>query len=222
MERPFLTKMCAVSGMCAASLDIPIITVIGELRPHYSSLERYASVLGVTGKPYAMIVSGWWILYGILLVIFSIGLLRSMERKNPLRWVGPVLIMIFGIFDGVGSGIFPCDPGCAGKTAIGRMHHVVSIVGTVALLPAPLFMWLAWREDHRWKSYGRFTIVVQAAAVVFFFALGSARLDVVVAYFGKIEGLLQRMLYLVYYVWMIPVGVRLFRLADGNEINLRK
>ncbi len=63
------------------------------------------------------------------------------------------------------------------------------------------------------KSYTLFTIVVQAVAAVFFIALASARNDAAAAYFGKIAGLLQRMLYLIFYVWMILVGIRLFLLV---------
>jgi energy-converting hydrogenase Eha subunit A len=213
MQRPRLTKMFAVFGICAATLDIPIIIAIGELRPHYNSLVRFASALGITGKPYAMIISGWWIAYGVMLCLFAVGLLLSMRREIRLWWVGPLLIMIFAIFDGIGSGIFPCDIGCEGKTIIGMMHHVVSTVGTAALLPAPLFMWRVWRKDHRWKRYILFTITVQAVAVVVFIALASARIDLAAASLGKIAGLLQRMFYFIFYLWMILVGVRLFSLA---------
>jgi len=83
--------------------------------------------LGITGKPYAMIISGWWIPYGVMLSLFSIGLLWS---------------------------------------------------------------------------------------VVFFIAPASAKIDAAAAYFGKVAGLLQRMLYLILYVWMILVGLRLFLLTD--------
>jgi hypothetical protein len=213
MEKPRLTKLFTVLGICAASLDIPIINAIGGLRPHYNGLERFASALGITGKPYAMIISGWWIAYGFMLSLFAIGLLWSTKREIGLWWMGPLLIMIFAVFDGIGSGIFPCDTGCAGKTLIGKMHHIVSTIGTVALLPAPIFMWRVWRKDHRWTRYVSFTIVIQAVAIVVFIALASARIDPVAACLGKIAGLLQRMLYFIFYIWMIFIGIRLLLLA---------
>ncbi len=216
MNKTGLIRAFSLLGMCAALLDIPIISLIGLLHPHYSSIERFASVLGITGKPYSMIISGWWILYGTMIVLFSCGLLLTTGKEYKFWWIGALLIMIFGAFDGIGSGVFPCDQGCAGKTLVGKIHHVVSTVGTVALLPAPFFMWLAWRHDASLKGYRTFTLVIQVVGALFFIALILNKSEVVSAYFGKVGGLLQRLFYLVYYVWFIALGLKLFRsVKDG-------
>jgi hypothetical protein len=204
-------------GICAALLDIPIISLIGLLRPHYNSIERFASVLGITGKPYSMIISGWWILYGTMIVLFACGLMWSMGKEHRFWWLGSLLIMIFGAFDGIGSGVFPCDQGCIGETLVGMTHHFVSTVGTSALLPAPLFMWLAWKHESLWKSYRPFTMVIQIAGALLFIALVLNKSEVVSAHFGKIGGLLQRMFYFVYYVWFIVLGLKLFRSAPDSS-----
>jgi hypothetical membrane protein len=216
LNKTGLIRAFSLLGICAALLDLPVISIIGLLRPHYDPIERFASVLGITGRPYSMIISGWWILYGTLIVLFSCSLLWTTGKEYRYWWMGALLIMIFGAFDGIGSGVFPCDQGCAGKTLVGKIHHVVSTVGTVALLPAPLFMWLAWRHDPFWWRCRTFTLVIQVVGALFFIALILGKSEVVSAYFGKVGGLLQRMFYLVYYVWFIALGLKLFRSVNDG------
>ena len=213
MEKTGLIRTCSLLGIFASLLDIPIISIIGLLRPHYNGIERFASVLGITGRPYAMIISGWWVLYGIMIVVFGWGLLWLMEKEHRLWWLGPLLIMMFGAFDGIGSGIFPCDPGCAGETLVGKMHHIVSTVGTSALLPAPFFTWLVWRRDPSCRIRRAFTAVIQMVGVLLFIALVLGKSEVVSAHLGRIGGLLQRMFYCTYYVWFCALGLTLFRSA---------
>jgi hypothetical protein len=99
----FFIRLFALLGICAAPLDIVVILTVGALRPKYNGITSFASLLGVPGTPYAMLISGWWFLYGFMLVFFAVGLLCSMPRDSRVRWIGPLLIAIFGIFDGIGS-----------------------------------------------------------------------------------------------------------------------
>jgi hypothetical protein len=213
LRRVFFTRLFALLGICAVTLDILFILTIGMLRSTYNGISTAASLLGVPGTPYARVISGWWILYGIMLVCFAIGLLWSMTKDNVLRWTGPTLIAIFGIFDGIGSAVFPCDPGCTGLTASARMHVLVSAIGIVALIPSPFFCWLSWRRDPRWRGVRRFSMVIQIAAVVLLLILLSARVEGVADFLNPLGGLLQRLLYTLYYLWLVSVGVNMYRLS---------
>jgi hypothetical protein len=123
------------------------------------------------------------------------------------------LVAAFGLFDGIGSALFPCDPGCAGVTVTGKAHVLVSAIGTAALVPAPFFCWLGWRADQRWKTIRRFSWIVQIAAILLLIFLLLARLKGVADYLNDFGGLFQRLVYTVYYIWLVPVGVRMYRLA---------
>jgi hypothetical protein len=209
----FFIRFFALMGICAAPLDIIFILAVGMLRSSYNGITSAASLLGVPGTPYAGLISGWWFVYGSMLGLFAAGLLWSMPTTSRVRWIGPLLIAIFGLFDGIGSGLFPCDPGCAGVTLTGKVHVLVSAVGTTALVPAPFFCWLGWRADQRWKAIRTFSWFVQIAAMLLSIFLLLARLEGVADYLNGFGGLLQRLLYTVYYIWLVPVGVRMYRLA---------
>jgi len=105
--RVFLVRLFALLGICAAPLDILFILIIGALRPKYNDIASFAILLGIPGTPYARLISVWWFLYGIMLVLFAVGLLSSMPGDSKVRWIGPFLIAVFGIFDGIGSAVFP-------------------------------------------------------------------------------------------------------------------
>jgi hypothetical protein len=206
-----LAKAGAVCGLCAALLDLPITALFAQLQPGYNRLESYSSVLGATGSPNGRLISAWWVLYGVLLVLFCYSLLRSSSRKGWRRWPGPLLLLVFALGDGIGSGVFRCDPGCAGLAARARMHLLVSAIGSLALVPAPLFMWNAWRDDRRWRRYLPFTLAVQAVGLIPLVGLGLAETRATGLFAGT-SGLFQRLFLLTYYVWIAAVAVKLLRL----------
>jgi hypothetical protein len=212
-RKVFFIRLSALMGIVAAPLDILFILAVGMLRSNYNGITSVASLLGVPGTPYAGLISSWWFLYGSMLVFFAVGLLWSMPAAHRVRWIGPLLIATFGLFDGIGSALFPCDPGCAGVSLTGKAHVLVSAVGTTALVPAPFFCWLGWRADQRWKAIRTFSWFVQIGAILLLIFLLLARLKGVADYLNGYGGLLQRLLYAVYYIWLVPIGVRMYRLA---------
>jgi hypothetical protein len=216
VRKAFFIRLFALLGIFAAPMDILFILTIGALRSNYNLLASYASLLGVPGTPYSKIISVWWFIYGIMLVLFAVGLFRSMPRNSRVWWIGPILIAVFGIFDGIGSAIFPCDPGCVGKTLSGRMHLLVSTVGTAALVPIPLFCWLGLRREQRWKSIRMFSWIVQIVALIVMVGLLFAKIKGVADNLNNFGGLLQRLVYTVYYIWLVPVGVKLFNLSRSD------
>jgi hypothetical membrane protein len=102
-------KIASLCGICAV-LDLPIILILGEVHPRYDHFKDFASALGATGSPRAGLISTWWIVYGVMLSVFSYGLLRSMRKDRVLSAVGPLLIMIFAVGDYTrGKDAYDCE-----------------------------------------------------------------------------------------------------------------
>jgi hypothetical protein len=205
-----LIRAGALCGLCAALLDLPVIAVFAQLEPGYNRFESFASALGARGSPNGRLISAWWVVYGVLLVLFSLSLLRSSRPRTWLGWVGPLLVLIFAAGDGIGSGVFRCDPGCAGATPGARMHLLVSSIGSVALIPAPVFMWSTWRHEERWRGYRTFTLVIQGIGLLDIAALALAETREA-GFFAGNAGLFQRFFLLTYYVWIVGVALKLLR-----------
>ena len=90
-------------------------------------------------------------------------------------------------------------------------------VGTAALVPVPFFCWLGWRRDRRWKKIQSFTWIVQVAALLLMVVLLFAKVKGVADYLQEYRGLLQRLVYTVYYLWLVPVGVKLYRQTGAGK-----
>ena len=58
--------------------------------------------------------------------------------------------------------------------------------------------------------------IVQITAMLLLIFLLLARLEGVAAFLNAFGGLLQRLLYTVYYIWLVPIGVRMYRLAGTS------
>jgi hypothetical protein len=119
--------------------------------PGYNSIRQYVSEFGIIPGMTSVIVSVWWICFGLLLVLFAIGLNRSIAKSGRAYWLGPLLIALYGLLDSVGSGIFPMDPPGASATFSGIIHTLVSFLGITALIFSPLPLILRIKNDPHWK-----------------------------------------------------------------------
>lgn len=169
------------------------ITAAAATQSDYSHVRQFISELGETGRPHAVLVSAWWCAFSFLMSPFAIALARALPRGR-WRWGAAAAIVAFAVLSGVGSWLFPCDPGCKGETFFGMMHFVVNYLGTAAMVLSPLLLWLSTRRDAIWTGYSRFSMAMHMLLV---FSLGALAWS----YYGRglfpttlrpVQGLLQR------------------------------
>jgi hypothetical protein len=68
-----------------------------------------------------------------------------------------------------------------------------------------------------WKKIQSFTWIVQIAALPLMVVLLSARVKAAADYLQEYRGLLQRLVYTVYCLWLVPVGVKLYRQTGAGK-----
>jgi hypothetical membrane protein len=209
MSNDYLLKWLALCGFVGPILDITVPMLVGIFDPGYSPVRQFISELGVPGRPYAPLISIWFAIGGLLFVAFALGLYRGLPRTR-FSWVGPLLLATYGIFNGVGSGVFPCDPGCAGKTFSGQMHLTVSAIGYVSMVLVPFFVWVSIRNDRRWAGYAATTLIFQALGIGIFiwFAVVTGETSEPSSSVSIIGGV-QLLLLVVYYVWFMVIAYKL-------------
>jgi hypothetical membrane protein len=83
--------------------------ILGEYYPGYSQLKDTMSSLGVSCSPVSSEISIWWIIMGVLFIIFAFGLEKAFFNKGRYAKIAAGLIICYGLGEGIGSGVFKAD-----------------------------------------------------------------------------------------------------------------
>lgn len=202
-------RFLAACGLIPPLIDAMIVTLIGALHPDYSPVRDFISELGETGRRYSSLVSLWWCLLTFLYLPFAMALKQTLPT-HPAKWLLLLAIVAYSVLTGFGSWLFPCDPGCKGETFSAQMHFLLNYLGMLAMVMAPLFLWLILR--HSWSRFARFSLLMHIALVV------SLTLMAYV-YYGNgppavtlknSQGLLQRIFLGSYYLWSGAMAIALW------------
>ncbi len=206
------TRFVAWSGLAAAAgavLFIATIVLAGIRYPRYSHVDQMISELGGSGAPHPGIQNTGFVLFGIAVVAFAIGLMVDEGRVV----VGAVLIGALGLFGTTLEGVVHCDTGCLGKTDQGAAHLASGFVGFVAGVVGLFLLARRWRTDPNRADDARITRVFGWCALIglgLFVASGAAEAT-------QIDGLAQRIFVAPLLAWFISIGWRRYRAQQGHR-----
>ncbi len=194
-------SICGLVGPIAFGL---VTMAVASSRPGYSHLSQLASELGERGADNAIVMNVFaFSLLGLMLVGFAIGLKANL-RTGSLATAGAVLVPISGVAL-VGTGIFPCDPGCVDETATGVAHSILATAAAFAMMAGMVALSRSFWDDPAWRPL---------SALTFFLALLTLGLSAVygAGQASGFEGLLQKPSMGIPLAWVEIVAVRLVRL----------
>jgi len=111
---------------------------LGVLYTRYNFLNQSESYLGNSQSPVSVYMNAWELLFCLLLVIFAMAVKKS--RFNKGKWIAAFiwLIIVYGVGEGAGSGLFPYDFVGDELTLSGYLHSFFSGIGIAALIIIPL------------------------------------------------------------------------------------
>ena len=127
-------KIFIISGMLIPVTYIFMYVLGGALRPGYNHIADSVSELLSPGAPNRGLITSIDLVYGILHILFGIGVLnfiRGTEQKSLIGNIGAWMIIGVGIAI-IGTAIFPQDAVGAPPTFQGKIHLIL-VFG--ALLP---------------------------------------------------------------------------------------
>jgi hypothetical protein len=207
-----LIVVAAVAGLMAFIGDFLVTFVLGFFYLDYNHLELVMSELGTSQSPVAFWVGLWWVVFGILIVVFAVGFATSVASGNRWGLVAAVLIALFGLGAGVAAGVFPMDSAGEGATVAGGLHDALAGTGFCAIALVPLASLAVFRRRGTpattWFPVGAF--VLGLAVFVLFVASEDVPASAgVLAY----TGLWQRLFLLIHYAYLSVIAVRMMRLA---------
>jgi hypothetical membrane protein len=191
----------AWSGIAVFLIGTVGFLILGFLKPGYDPLVNTVSELGEASGVNAGVASALFIVVGALEAVFAVGLFIG-SKRSAAALVGMILLVVHGVFDSIGSGIFPCDAGGLYESFSGQMHFIVSVVGLVSLAPAPFFLWRSFVKEDRFAGG------VIGILAVFAVLMGIGAVAFNVSFFTEtLVGLTQRLIYYPYYIWTLLISL---------------
>jgi hypothetical membrane protein len=193
-EHAFLVKWLALCGIIAVLWYNLMIIIAGSLSQAYDHMHNSIFALGANGSPVAWFYNPLGpILYGVLIVLFSIGLYIGRAGR-----IGSFFLGISGIGEII-AGLFPLTFEASQPHFIGLLSVVV---GTILMLFA---FTVSMRRKDVWKSLWKYTLVTAIAFTVSFVVI---MLEV----FNFAAGLSERVLIWIAWLWILVIAYRLYRL----------
>jgi hypothetical protein len=117
---------------------------------------------------------GWlqvanFVLFGLTLIAFAVGLHRGVAHGGRGSRIGPALLILAGVAMVLAG--FKTDPDLSGgpQTWHGVIHGLAYFLFMFSLLPALFFLWWRLRRDPRWRGYALYTLITGVLYVFLFF-----------------------------------------------------
>lgn len=199
---PDMTETMLIVGGVSAMVFLAVLLIEGALRSGYDPTYHTGSELSLGDRGWIQIAN--FVQMGVGMLAFAAGVYRILNTA-----AGALLLAIFGL-GMITSGVFVTEPirGYPPGAATGtseepswqhKIHEVSGPVAFLAIFGACLT--LAGRLDGFWRLYTLFTAVVGLGLT-----MGTA-----LAYQREAAklGLIQRGLILVYWSWIVLLGMHL-------------
>jgi len=176
-----LLRNAAFAGMIGPAL-FALIVVVLTVAQYGFMVDLGWDPIGASDVPWpsglALGHLGWlqvlnFILFGLALMVFAVGLHRGVAARVRGSVIGPVLLMVAGL--ALVLSAFKTDPSLSGgpQTWHGLIHGLVFLLLVLSLLLSFLLLWWRLRRDPRWRGYDLYTIITAVLYVVLFFRSAS-------------------------------------------------
>jgi hypothetical protein len=170
----------------------------GFITPEYNYIRNAVSELVQSGAENRRLLSVFFFMHAIMIVLFSIGILVLHPfTLSSLVFIGGMLLLVVGISHALSSSIFPMDPVGAESTFPGVMHLVLVAITVVSIFILMPLLGIGFSQLYEWNYFATFTFVSLAIIVI-----SGAASPIVIGKDIKVMGLTERITGYTFYVWM--------------------
>jgi hypothetical protein len=193
---------------CLLAVTGEFITVFlsGTLYPGYNPLKDTMSSLGASVSPISDQISLWWMIMGILLVVFGAGFKQAFPDGGRQATRASWMIVLYGIGEGLGSGLFKANRIAGGLTTSALVHDILGGIGVIAILILPLILPKVIRKTEAPFFKGMSRIIFTGGILtvfLFLFRYSTNKENLLATY----KGLWQRLFMLNTYIYLSTVAV---------------
>lgn len=197
-------RLLALSGVAGPIGFGIVVLVLGALDPNYSHQEHAMSVVAGLGAPFSPIGRLAFVVLGVSVVAFAVGLRRSGafgERLAP----GLVAVHVVGR---IGEGVFAFDV-LDPTAALNVLHVAFGIPAVLSMIPIPFAIAWVLRDGPSWASHDRYALGVGVLFLVLFILIGPITGEIFGL--GVSTGIGQRIAFGLWYLWFVYLAVGLWR-----------
>lgn len=207
-----LLRFLALCGVAAPIVFAIFVTVSGFIYAGYSHVTQAVSELGGVEAEYPLLQNVNFFVMAVLFIAFAFGLHRGIGGGNGSK-LGPVLVGAFGFSSALGSAFLPCDPGCEFQTLTGTLHNLTGLGGFISAIAGIFVISRRLRTEPEWQTLCTFSWIAGIATLVSLLLwIGIAK----AADVDSVNGLLQRLFVLSWFVWVEVMALRLLRISAGT------
>jgi hypothetical protein len=181
VNQPVLLRNAAFAGMIGPALFALIVVVLTVAQ--YGFMVKLGwDPIGASEVPWpsglALGPLGWlqvvnFILLGLALMVFAVGLHRGVAARVRGSVIGPVLLVAAGV--ALVLLAFKTDPSLSGgpQSWHGLIHGLAFLLLVMSLLLSFLFLWWRLRRDPLWRGYDLYTLISAVLYLVLLFLSAS-------------------------------------------------
>jgi hypothetical membrane protein len=195
-EHASLVKWLALCGIVAVILYNLVILIAGSLSPRHDFVHNSITSLGFAGSPVAWFFNPLGpILYGVLIILFSIGLYIGRAGR-----IGSFFLAISGIGEII-TGLFPIT-----FETLGDQPYLTGIYTAIVGIIVMLFAFAeSMRRKDAWKNLWIYTLVSAIAFTAF-------SIVIIFHIYSFASGLSEVILIWIAWLWILIIAYRLYRL----------
>lgn len=207
-DRKFIVFTGSAACVAGCAGDFLSLFILGKKYPGYSQLFDTMSSLGSSASPVSDKISVLWVILGVLIIIFAFGFRTAYSSGNKYVKIVFWLLILYGMGEGLGSGLFKADHIAGSYTTSLIIHDVLGGAGVAAILILPLIVTKIkpFFSSPGFKIFSRITLILGTFFLILFtFRFLPDGENILARY----KGLWQRMFVMVYYIYMIAIGIKM-------------
>ena len=199
-------QILLVSGMLSSVLYVATDILGGLLYEGYSFTSQMVSELMAIDAPSEAFVDPLFIIYGVLTVMFGVGVVREAARRNDALRLTGVLLIGYAIVGFTGPTLFEMHQRGAGSGGTDLPHIVLT--GVLVLLTLLAMGFGAFALDRRFRLYSFATILIM---IVFGALAGSPGARLAAGQPTPGFGILERINIYASLLWVAVLAIALLR-----------
>lgn len=203
-NRKNLVRLSSVLCIAACIGDLLVLFILGRKFPGYSQVSDTISLLGASVSPVSNQVSSWWIILGLLFIVFAAGFAAEYKERGRPVIIAALLIVVYGLGEGMGSGLFKADHVGDALTVSALIHDTIGGIGIVAVLILPLVMRRIFRDEKNQVFYVFSTVIFYVGIFTSLLFLSRYSGD---NFLGRYTGLWQRMSLVNIYLYFTVISI---------------